>query len=136
MIWLPVSSLYAGLGALLLLALAGRIPPLRRRHRVGINSGGREDIALAMRAHANAVENLPLGLLLLALLEIQGIHVGFLHLLGGGLLLGRFLHAWGLSRSGGISFGRFWGMVLTWLSLIIMAGMLLWLALPLSQGQT
>lgn len=131
--WLPVTSLYAGIGALLLIALACRIPPLRRRHKVGINSGGQEDIALAVRAHGNAVENLPLGLILLALLEIQGIGIAWLYLLGGVLILGRLLHAWGLSLSAGISFGRFWGMGLTWLSLLIMAGMLIWLALPLSQ---
>ncbi|MDQ2069551.1 MAPEG family protein [Natronospira bacteriovora] len=134
MIWLPVSSLYAGLGALLMIALAARIPPLRRRHHVGINSGGREDLALAMRAHGNAVENLPLGLLMLGLLEIQGISPAWLYAIGGLLLLGRLLHAWGLSLSAGKTFGRFWGMVLTWLSLLIMAGMLIWLALPLSQS--
>jgi len=133
MILLPVTSLYAGLGALLLIGLAIRIPPLRRHHRIGINSGGQEDLALAMRAHGNAVENLPLGLILLGFLEIQGIPAGVLHLLGGGLLLGRFLHAWGLSKTANVSFGRFWGMLLTWLVLIVMAGILLWLAVPMSQ---
>jgi len=134
MIWLPVTSLYAGLGALLMIALAGRIPPLRRQHRVGINSGGQNDLALAIRAHGNAVENLPLGLLLLGLLEIQGSHPALLYLLGGGLMLGRLLHAWGLSRTADISFGRFWGMLLSWFSLLAMAGMLIWFALPLSQA--
>jgi len=127
--WLPVTSLYAGIGALLLIGLAGRIPPLRRRHRVGINSGGQEDLALAMRAHGNAVENLPLGLLLLALLEVQGIPAAVLHLVGGSLLVGRFLHAWGLSQSAGTTHGRFIGMLLTWLSLLAMAILLIWLAL-------
>ncbi|MCP1726062.1 putative membrane protein YecN with MAPEG domain [Natronospira proteinivora] len=133
MIALPVTSLYAGLGALLMIALAARIAPLRRRHRVGINNGGKEDLALAMRAHGNAVENLPLGLILLALLEVQGLHPATLYLLGGGLILGRLLHAWGLSQTAGISFGRFWGMLLSWISLLAMSGILIWFALPLSQ---
>ena len=45
------------------------------------------------------------------------------------LLLGRLLHAFGLSRSGGYSFGRFTGTVLTWLVFLAMALAGLWLAL-------
>lgn len=127
--WLPVTSLYAGIGTLLLVGLAARIPPMRRRHKVGIHSGQREDLALAIRVHGNAVENLPLGLLLLGLLEIQEIGAGWLHLLGGALIAGRFLHAWGLTLSAGPSFGRIYGTALTWLSLLAMAGILIWQAL-------
>ncbi len=45
------------------------------------------------------------------------------------LLLARVLHAAGLSRSGGYSFGRFWGTALTWLVLLLMALAGGWLAL-------
>ena len=45
------------------------------------------------------------------------------------LLLGRVLHALGLSRSGGYSIGRFTGTALTWLLLLGMALAGLWLAL-------
>lgn len=126
---LPVSSLYAGLATLLVIALAARIPPMRRRYRVGIHSGQNETLARAIRVHGNAVENVPLGLLLLALLELQDVSASLLYVTGGVLMAGRLIHAWGLGRSAAHSLGRFWGTVLTWLSLLTMAGMLLWLAL-------
>jgi uncharacterized membrane protein YecN with MAPEG domain len=121
---LPVTSLYAALATLLLIGLAARIPRLRRRHQVGIGDGDRPDLALAVRVHANAAENIPVALLLLALLELQGGAPAGLHAAGGTLLLGRILHARGLGRSRGVSHGRFWGMALTWLALL---GMALWL---------
>jgi len=121
---LPITSLYAALAALLLIGLAGRIPRLRRRHRVGIGDGDRPDLALAVRVHANAVENIPVALLLLALLEVQGGAPAGLHAAGGALLIGRILHARGLGRSRGATHDRVWGMALTWLALL---GMALWL---------
>lgn len=126
---LPVTSLYAGLATLLIIGLAARIPPMRRRYRVGIHSGQNETLARAIRVHGNAVEYVPLGLLLLALLELQGVTASVLYVIGGVLMAGRLIHAWGLGRSATYSLGRFWGTVLTWLSLVTMAGMLLWLAL-------
>lgn len=126
---LPVTSLYAGLATLLIIGLAARIPPMRQRFRVGIHSGQNETLARAIRVHGNAVENLPLGLLLLALLELQDVSASLLYVIGGVLMAGRLIHAWGLGRSAAYSLGRFWGTVLTWLSLLTMAGMLLWLAL-------
>lgn len=126
---LPVTSLYAGLATLLIIGLAARIPPMRQRFRVGIHSGQNETLARAIRVHGNAVENVPLGLLLLALLELQDVAATLLYVTGGVLMAGRLIHAWGLGRSAAYSLGRFWGTVLTWLSLLTMAGMLLWLAL-------
>lgn len=127
--FLPVTSLYAGLATLLIIGLAARIPPMRRRYRVGIHSGQNETLARAIRVHGNAVENVPLGLLLLALLELQDVSATLLYVTGGVLMAGRLIHAWGLGRSAAYSPGRFWGTVLTWLSLLTMAGMLLWVAL-------
>jgi uncharacterized membrane protein YecN with MAPEG domain len=49
-----------------------------------------------IRAHGNAVEWVPLGLLLLLVIELSGAGTRFtLHLAGGTLLLGRILHAAG-----------------------------------------
>jgi uncharacterized membrane protein YecN with MAPEG domain len=125
---LPVTSLFAGLAAILVIGLAARIPPMRRRFRVGIHSGQNEALARAIRVHGNAVEYVPLGLLLLGLLEIQSVGAAWLYSLGGVLMAGRLLHAFGLGRSAAYSLGRFWGTALTWLSILTMAGMLLWLA--------
>ena len=121
---LPITSLYAALATLLLVGLAGRVPGLRRHYRVGIGDGGQATLSRAMRVHGNAVENIPVALVLLALLEIQGGHPAGLHGAGSSLLLGRLLHAWGLSRSEGETRARVCGMALTWLALL---GMAVWL---------
>jgi uncharacterized membrane protein YecN with MAPEG domain len=125
----PVTSLYAALAVLLLIALAARVSPLRRRHRVGLGTGGEEVLSRAVRAHGNAAENIPVAILLLLLLELQGTATALLHIFGGSFLLSRFLHAWGLSQSSGLSFGRFYGMILTWLAMLGMVGALIWKAL-------
>lgn len=117
----PVTALYAGLLALLLIALASRIPLLRRKHRVGIGSGGHADLALAARVHGNATEYVPVALILLLLAELNGLPAWSLHLAGSGLLLARIVHAAGLGREAGYSAGRFAGTALTWLVIVALA---------------
>jgi len=96
----PVTLLYGGLTALLVTVLGGNVTRLRRRHRVPVDRPIPEELVRPVRAHANAAEWVPLGLLLLLLLEGSGVRSLALHLLGGFFLLGRVLHAVGVySRS-------------------------------------
>jgi uncharacterized membrane protein YecN with MAPEG domain len=125
-----VTSIYAALSAILLLVLAGRVVLQRRRSKIGLGDGGDSALQQCMRVHANAVEYLPLALILLLLLELRGIPAPWLHGLGISLVVGRVLHAWGFSRRKGVSFGRFVGTLVTWLVLLTMAAMLLVHALP------
>ena len=46
-----------------------------------------------MRRHANFVEYVPLALILIGLLEFNGVASNYIHYLGAALLLGRVLHA-------------------------------------------
>lgn len=121
-----ITGLYVGLSLLLVLVLAYRVVAVRRATRTGLGTGGSTALEQRIRAHGNAVEYLPLGLLGVALLELTG-HAGWLvHALGAGLLLGRVLHAWGLSTSAGTSHGRFLGTLLTWLVFAAVAALLVW----------
>ncbi|MCK9488297.1 MAG: MAPEG family protein [Xanthomonadales bacterium] len=121
-----ITAFYAALAMLLVVTLAVRVMLRRRQARIGLGNGGDAELGRRVRAHANALENLVPGLLLLLLLELLVIAPLWLHLAGATLLLGRALHAVGLSRSGGVSFGRGAGMLLTWLVLLAMALVLLW----------
>jgi uncharacterized membrane protein YecN with MAPEG domain len=123
----PVTAVYAAAAALLVLFLAGNVVRYRRRLRVGLGSGGHDALNVAVRAHANAVETLPIALLLLLLLELNGAAAGVLHAAGVVLLAARIGHAQGLlMRGGGTSNGRFFGTLGTWLVLVAMAlGLLL-----------
>jgi len=121
--------LYAALLALVLLALSYNVVRLRRRHQIGIGTGGNEELARAVRAQANFCEYVPLALLLLALIEFSARAPGWsLHLLGFALVVGRVLHGFGLARSSGASKGRVAGTLLTWLVLLSGAGLALGLA--------
>ncbi|TCH96122.1 hypothetical protein EJV46_21305 [Roseococcus sp. SYP-B2431] len=121
----PVTSLYAGLLALLLMLLSARVS-LRRR-ATGTHLGPGEDRRLlrAIRAQANFVEYAPMALLLLLLLEARDLAPGLLHILGGATLGGRLLHALGLSPEPEKLILRQLGMVLTFGALGAGAGLLL-----------
>ncbi|HEX6614265.1 MAG TPA: MAPEG family protein [Rhodanobacteraceae bacterium] len=121
-----ITGLYAALGALLVFVLALRVMRLRHVRGVGIGTGGDESLARAIRAHANAVEYLPIALLLLLILDLDQTQAWLLHTFGIVLIVGRVLHAIGLSGNAGTSFGRFVGAGLTMLVILVMALMLLW----------
>ncbi len=117
-----ITLLFASLHVLLMLALAVRVVGHRRALKIGIGDGGDMRLARKVRAHGNFIENVPLALLMLGLLELSGLGAPWLWGLGGTLLLARALHAYGLSRHAGVSPGRFWGVILTWAVLLAMAG--------------
>lgn len=124
-----ITLLFASLHVLLMLILAVRVVRYRRAQKIGLGDGGDKLLARRMRVHANFIEYVPIALIMLALLELSGLSASWLWALGGTLLLGRILHATGFSRHSGYSFGRFWGTLLTWGVLTMMAIVGLWLSL-------
>lgn len=118
---LMYTAIYAALLALLLLFLALRVVLLRRKYKVGIGSNQNKELARAIRVHANALEYVPITLLMLAIAEVNGINNYIINGAGIALVLARSLHAYGFSRSAGVSFGRFYGTLLTWLIMIALS---------------
>jgi len=104
-----VTALYAGLLGLLGFAVA--VPAGRIRGKLGIScgDGGNPELLLAMRRHANFVEWVPLGLILIALLELNGASRLAIHALGALLLMSRVLHAVGIRTDTIKSLPRFLG---------------------------
>ncbi|MDD1638378.1 MAG: MAPEG family protein [Methylococcaceae bacterium] len=91
-----ITSIYASLLALLIVRLSISVIKLRRKNRVSVGDGGNEELQLAIRAHSNAVEYIPITLLLLLTLELNGAPKILIHLLGATLIIGRIFHAMGL----------------------------------------
>lgn len=120
------TALYAALLGLLIVVLALRVVRGRWTRRVGLGDGGDKDMLMRIRAHANAVENVPMALLLLLLLELTQLDGTLVHGFGIVLLVARLLHAFGLSRNAGTSFGRLAGTGLTWLAMLAMCVLLLY----------
>lgn len=117
------TALYAGLLALLLAALSINVIRLRWQYRQGLGDGGHRALVRAVRMQGNFIEYVPLGLILIWLLEIAGFYAAVVHALGIALVLGRVAHGWGLSQSDGPSIGRAAGMSLTF-SVLIFGGLL------------
>ncbi|MCH1931419.1 MAPEG family protein [Shewanella sp. A25] len=119
---LMVTGFYASLTALLMVVLAYRVVKIRRLEKIGIGDGGNKALALAGRVHANLIENAPIVLILLALAEANGLAPLYLHCLGTLWIVARLLHAIGLTKGrGGYHFGRFFGVLFTWLVSLILA---------------
>lgn len=115
----PVTLLYGGLNALLLTFLGIQVSRLRGAHGVGVDKPIPAEMIRPVRAHGNGVEWVPLGLVLLLVIELSGAGSRFtLHLAGGTLLLGRVLHAAGFYGRNRLSVA---GAALTYLDLLAMA---------------
>lgn len=112
-----VTAFYAGLCGLLAVLLANHV--LYVRLRSASQPKWRPDAVL--RVQANFVENVPLALLLLLMMELNGTSHPILHAFGLSLITCRLLHAWGLSRNEGANYPRLIGAQGTFLLLSIMA---------------
>src|SRR5690349_1340667 len=130
MLRLEVVALYAAVNILILLVLAVLVMMGRRKHKIVLGDGANDQFTRALRAHANAAEYIPaglVGLVLLALLD-PAVPTWLVHAAGISLTLGRILHGVGL-HTGNINAGRAGGIVLTWLSYLLIAGGLLFAGL-------
>lgn len=123
------TAFYGGVLALIYIWLAFKVIGLRRTHTQGIGDGGHKDLARAIRAHANFAEYVPFALILLLNVEASPAPVWLVHGCGAGLVVGRLMHAQGLARSAGTSVGRYYGMVLTFVVMLVLALYGIWAAL-------
>jgi uncharacterized membrane protein YecN with MAPEG domain len=110
---LSITSLYAGLLALTFLGLSTRVILYRNHNRLSLGDEGDRELLKRMRAQATCAEYTPIGLILLALTEIQGAPPLAVHALGLMLLAGRVIHGLGFSKSHNALGPRVFGMILT-----------------------
>ena len=118
---LPITLTIGAAAAVLHIWLAARVSQLRSRHKVSIGDAGNEALIRRMRAHANYGENLPVVLILLALLELAG---GDARILWGAailFILSRILHAFGMDRRSPSRLRAF-GMIGSTIALVLLAG--------------
>ena len=114
--------LYIGLNILLLTVLKLNVGRARVQQKVNFGDGNSEPVQRAIRVQGNAVEDVPITLIGLLGLAVLSAPVLLIHILGGGLTVSRVLHAIGLGRSSGSSFGRGVGTLGSMLCLLGTAG--------------
>lgn len=121
-------ALWTGLSLLLVLVLSLRISLHRRRLKVSVGDGGHAELTTTTRAFGNATEYMPLALVALAVVAVF-YSAAVIHLLGAAFLIGRVLHAWGMGQAKQPAIGRLIGMILTYLTFLGSAGLLIFAAL-------
>lgn len=87
------SVIYASLSALLIVWLSLNVIKKRHANKVSIGDGGKDELTLAMATQSNAIEYIPIALLLLFALEFNHANLLIIHGLGVALLIGRLTHA-------------------------------------------
>lgn len=112
------SALYAAILGLLAAMLTVRVIVGRVKTGIQTGDGGNGQLGQAIRAHANLSEQVPLALLLIALVEVLGTPAVWVHALGIVLVLARLSSAWGLSHSLDASQARQTGAGLTLLVVV------------------
>jgi uncharacterized membrane protein YecN with MAPEG domain len=94
-----ITGLYAGILALFYVGLTFNVIARRRYHGVPFGDKDIPEMRRAIRVHGNFAEYVPLALICIMLLEMQGAGAGMIHFLCGTLLLARVLHAIALTKS-------------------------------------
>lgn len=120
-------ALWTGLSLLFILWLSMRISAGRRKLKVSVGDGGNPALTASTRAFGNAIEYIPLALIALAVVAVF-YSAAIVHAVGGAFFIGRVLHAWGMGQEKQPAVGRMLGMILTYLTFIGSAGLLIFAA--------
>lgn len=114
---LVTTAVFASILALMFIKLSLGVIALRRKNKVSLGAGGVEELDRAIRAHGNFAEYVPLGLLLIGALELNGAPLELVGLLGLLLIAGRYFHAKGINELPPNFKSRVLGMKLTFAAL-------------------
>jgi uncharacterized membrane protein YecN with MAPEG domain len=125
-----ITALYGALNAIFNIILANNVSKLRRKHKVGLGQGEHPEMLVAIRAHANNAEFMPLAIVMMLLAELCGANHTVLHVFGGALLAARIAHWIGLPRKAPNPY-RLGGTAITWFGIVAMAGYVLYLRFKL-----
>ncbi|MGB5279441.1 MAG: MAPEG family protein [Gammaproteobacteria bacterium] len=93
-----ISVIYAVISVVLIIYLSFEVIKTRRKHQISVGDGNNEELQTAQGAQSNAIEYIPISLLLLLYLEYNGASNWIIHLAGITLIIGRIVHAHGLLK--------------------------------------
>lgn len=123
----PVTAVFAAVLGLLLVVLSGMVSRFRLKYRKSLGTTDDRDFEAVVRAQGNLVEYAPLGLIMLAVAELNGVHSGLVYWTGMVFVVGRVLHAFGMINGrGGPHIARMIGILMTWAGILALALLLLW----------
>jgi uncharacterized membrane protein YecN with MAPEG domain len=94
---LLITSLITAVLTMIFIKLSFAVIKLRRQNKVGLGNGGNDDLERAIRAQGNFAEYVPLGIILIACLELNGAPWVLVATPGITLIIGRLIHAKGIN---------------------------------------
>ena len=116
-----LTAFYGAILALIVVALGINVTMHRVKLKVPLGDGGNSQMLRMIRLHGNAVEYIPLSIVLMAVYEINGGWHAALHIIGIALVAGRLIQTWGMWSTSMTTMGRQVGQGLTWLSVAALA---------------
>jgi len=123
---LDITALYAAALGIVLVVLSYRVISARMAAEVSLGDGGMDAILVAQRAHGNFIEYVPMALLLIGILEIQGSPAWLVHGLGAALLIARIAHPFGIASEFKVRPARAAGATITLIVLAVASIACLW----------
>ncbi len=125
---LVITALYTSILAFIMLFLAYKTSARRTEAKINLGTGNDDLMERRSRAFGNFIEFVPMFILLMAMMEVQGYGTIYVHILGITTVVGRILHALGMTNSIKIINGRFVGAILAYLSLLVAGAFVLYMS--------
>ena len=120
---LLITSIIASVLTIIFIKLSLAVIGLRRKNKVGLGSGGHDDLERAIRAQGNFAEYVPFGLFLIVCLELNGAPWLLVAIPGIALIIGRLIHVRGMNTPPPDFSKRVLGMKFTFFTLIALVAL-------------
>ena len=126
---LPITTAFAAIAALILIALSVSVILRRRAASVALGAGGDEMLERKIRAQANFVEYAPFAVILVGLAEAQGAGGAGLAALAALFIAARLAHGYAMSLTANAPKSRLFGIAATLTVVSLLALWNLWLVI-------
>ena len=113
------TALYASILSILMCWLSMNVIKSRRKNKVKYADGDCQELKIARSAQSNAVDYIPITLILLFALEYNGGHIWLLHIIGITFVMARIIHCRSILADQ--LRGRILGMKITFAVIVMLA---------------
>ena len=118
---IPVTALFSSILFFLYFYLAKNVIQIRRKNKIAIGFAKNKGLEQAIAAHSNFSQYVPLGLIMMACMELNKIHFSLIFLAGICFTYGRIVHAKSFLKKTMDLKQRVQGMKFTFWTMIAMA---------------
>jgi len=118
---IPVTALFSAILFFLYYYLAKNVIKIRRNNKIAIGFAKNKELEQAIAAHSNFNQYVPLGLIMMACMELNKIHFSIIFLVGISFTFGRIIHAKSFLKKTMDLKQRVQGMKFTFWTMVVMA---------------